>query len=307
MDSRVLIACVALLLGGIALGQAGPEPAKVVVSIEPYGDLVRQLAADLASVEVIMPPGASPHTFELTPRMAAGLANADLVVLNGGVDEWLHDMVVAVNPDVRVVEALVTLEATLAAREPESGPGDAPGNTSAAHDHDGRNPHVWLDPSLAAEVLQEVGKVLAEVDPANRATYLERALVLGEELAALDTELALTLEPVAGAPFIPFHDAWPHFARRYGLDLVMEIEPFPGREPSPRYLAEVVSAIRRSGAPAIFNEVGLSDRPARVLAAEAGVEVHLLDPLGGTRESYQDMMRRNVATILDALGSWTGR
>jgi zinc transport system substrate-binding protein len=307
MDSRVLIACVALLLGGYVLGQAGPAPAKVVVSIEPYGDLVRQLTEDLASVEVVMPPGASPHTFEPTPRMTAGLANADLVVLNGGVDEWLHDMVAAVNPDVRVVEALAILEGTLASRQPESGSGDTPADTSAAHDHDGRNPHVWLDPSLAAEVLQEVGRVLAEVDPANRAVYLERAMILGEELAALDIELARTLEPVAGAPFIPFHDAWPYFARRYGLDLVMEIEPFPGREPSPRYLAEVVSAIRRNRAPAIFNEVGLSERPARVLAAEAGVAVHLLDPLGGPQGSYQEMMRRNAATILDALGSWTGR
>ena len=102
---------------------------------------------------------------------------------------------------------------------------------------------------------------------------------------------------------MPFHAAWPYFAERFGLDLVVEIEPFPGREPSARALSEAVQAVRASGARAIFNEAQLDDRPARVLADEADVRLATLDPLGGVpgRRTYAELLRFNAEALLDAL------
>jgi len=111
------------------------------------------------------------------------------------------------------------------------------------------------------------------------------------------------LAPVRGAPFVPFHDAWPYFAAHFGLDLVVEIEPFPGREPSAGELAEVIDTIARAGAVAVFSEVQLPERPARVLADEAGVRLGVLDPIGGApgRRGYAELLRYNAAEILATL------
>ncbi|MEX2535501.1 MAG: metal ABC transporter substrate-binding protein [Trueperaceae bacterium] len=317
MLARLILTGLALLGGGCAMAQL-----RVVTSIAPYGDLVAQLTGELAEVSVLLPAGASPHTFEPTPRDAVQLMDADLVVLNGGIDEWLHEMVVAVNAQVPLLEALDVLAPALSASvedEHDEEEHDGEDHDEEEHDeeehsegadpahehlHTGVNPHVWLDPLLVIDVVVAVADTLAQLDPANAATYQARAQVLTADLKALDAQLRDTLAPVAGAPFIPLHDAWPYFTQRYDLDLVMEIEPFPGREPSPRYLATVVATIAESGAPAIFSEAGLSDRPARVLAEEAGVGLFELDPLGRAGESYQDLLRRNTATVLEALSPW---
>ncbi|HEX7004164.1 MAG TPA: metal ABC transporter substrate-binding protein [Trueperaceae bacterium] len=288
---RLLITALYLLLSANALGQV-----RVVASIAPYGDLAHQVGGEAVEVSVMLPAGASPHTFEPSPRDAARISGADLVVLNGASDEWLREIAASVNPDARVVEALEVLEdELLVGGEPEDSHGR------------GVNPHVWLDPLLMREVALALGTSLAELDPARADAYTQRASSVASSLTALDAELREILAPVRGAPFIPFHDAWPYFARRYGLDLVMEIEPFPGREPSPRYLASVVRAIRESGAPAIFNEAGLSGRAAQVLAQEAAVEVATLDPLGAGGESYAEMMRRNARTVAESLEKWEPR
>jgi zinc transport system substrate-binding protein len=315
MPVRALLICLLLLVGAPAQAQL-----RVVVSLAPYGSLVEQIAGDMAEVTVMLPPGASPHTFEPTPRMAAALAGADLVVLNGSLDEWLHELVEAANPSVPVFEALELLEEELEALavEAETLESDHEGEERGegrredgseeedgeGHLHEGVNPHVWLDPVLTSALVQPIGEALASLDPLNTTAYRERSAALAADLLALDRELRERLAVVAGAPFIPFHDAWPYFAQRYELDLLIEIEPFPGREPSPRYLAEAVRTIRESGAPAIFTEVGLNDRPGRVLAGEARVELHVLDPLGGVRERYQDLLRRNAGIIVEAFRSW---
>ena len=113
------------------------------------------------------------------------------------------------------------------------------------------------------------------------------------------------LEPLQGAAFVPFHDAWPYFARRFGLNLVVEIEPAPGREPSPAYIADALSLIKGSGAKAIFSEARVTQAaPAEVVAESAGLPLYILDPLGGGEEtqSYADLMRYNARTLVTALG-----
>ena len=66
---------------------------------------------------------------------------------------------------------------------------------------------------------------LAEVDPENVASYQANGERVVAELGALNAELQEVMQPLQGAAFVPFHDAWPYFARHFGLDLVVEIEP----------------------------------------------------------------------------------
>lgn len=311
---------VALLVGWLAAwsGAAIAQPT-VVVSLHPYYDLVQRIAGPEADVVRLLPPGASPHDFDPTPSQLERIEGADLVVLNGGLDAWVHDLVDATRsrpPVVEVLDAFEDLEVLLEGQaHDDEHAGDGPAHDQdedhasdeerdAHGEHGDVNAHVWLDPVLMEEAVRYIGERLAEVHPESAELYRSNVTELVEDLRALDGELRIVLGPVAGASFVPFHDAWPYFAARYQLDLLLEIEPFPGREPSARYLADVVEAIRQAGAPAIFAELQLGDRAARIIAAEAGVDVYVLDPVGGVegRMTYEELLRYNARTIAEALG-----
>lgn len=295
----VLVATVSVL--PLAAARA---PLRVTVSISPYADIVARLGGELVSVSTLLPPGASPHSFDPTPSQAAGLARAELIVMNGGVDGWLARLVAATAPDVPTVVVMERVDVD------PPGAGHGPGGEAeesyaghAGHEHAGINPHVWLDPTLMLAAAEVVTEELARLDPANGGAYHAALGRLRADLLALDAEIAATLAPVRGAPFVPFHDAWPYFAERYGLDLVLSLEPFPGREPSPRYVAEAVAAVRAAGAKAVFAERQLDPRSAEVVAESAGVALATLDPIGGAPgpTDYESLLRFNAATILAAL------
>lgn len=314
--ARALPAALLPLLALLAVAHAQP---RLVASIAPYREPLERIAGDRAVVDVLLPPGASPEAFEPTPRDVARLQDADLVVLNGGLDDWTLALLGALGGEVRVFVALEALPADAflldghdrGARDADHADGQADdpagdaADARAAGDVDlaDVNPHVWLDPVRMRTIVAAIGATLAEIEPEDAAAIAERTDAYLDELRVLDAELTRVLAPVAGAAFVPFHDAWPYFADRYGLDLVLEVEPFPGREPSARALREAIGAIDASGARAVFTEVQLDDRPARVLADEAGVALGVLDPLGGTegRRSYAELLRYNAAAVAEAL------
>ncbi len=292
--ARLVVAIAVLALLGGALARTS-----VVVSIHPLFDIVRQVAGAHADVVRVLPPGASPHTFDPTPRDVGRIADADLVVLNGGLDLWLRELVEASGSRAPLVEVIADerVQGVLRGAFPDLLPIDAHGAVL------GFNPHVWLDPLVMREAAALVAEALADVDPANAEAYATAASRVRQELLDLDAELEALLGPIAGAAFVPFHDAWPYFAARYGLDLIVEIEPFPGREPSPAYLRYALGKIAASGASAVFSEVQLNRRPAEVVAAEAGIELFELDPLGGFpgREAYDELLRHNAGVLLEGL------
>ncbi len=274
---------------------------QVAASLHPLYDLVRQLAGADADVERLLPPGISPHDYEPAPSDALKLVDADVIVMFGGADEWLRRLVAAAGraADTVVITEFAVVRDYLAANYPDEVQVDTDGAVVAF------NAHVWLEPLLMSEALAGVAAALAAADPANAAGYEARLSELQASLAELDAELAALLAPVAGAPFVPFHDAWPYFAARYGLDLVVAIEPFPGREPSAGYLVEVLAQIRESGATVIFTETQLGRRPAEVVAESAGVALVELDPVGGLsgRETYRDLLLFNARALLAGLSA----
>lgn len=297
----LLLTTIALtcLAAGNAPVRAGAQPLRVVVSIQPWADLVARVGGDLVAIETLLPAGASPHAFEPTPSQAMTLASADLVVLNGGLDSWLSRLLDAVAPDVERLVLMDVLQFV-----PLQGHDHA--DEGSAHDDaelEAANPHIWLDPVIAGQAVRQLEERLSSLLPANAEELHARAEALVAQIAELDQELATQLAGVSDEPFVPFHDAWAYFARRYGLDLVATLEPFPGREPSVRYVAETILTIRDSGARVIFDERQLGGRTARVVAESGGLKVVTLDPIGGPPgpEGYVELLRYNAELIADAL------
>lgn len=292
-------------------GKAREEAAKVKVAVDilPLAQVCSSLGGDLVHVEVLVPPGSSPHTYELAPGNIEFLSEADIVVVNGlGLTPWAEEIPLRVeNPGLKVIiagEQIPEEELIPVAGSP--GPhgehGESAGKGPLAYD-----PHFWLDPVLMTYVAEALGDALADVDPDHASTYRENVRTFLERLDALHEEIQARTAAFTHREFIAFHSTWTYFARRYGLRQLGVIEERPGKEPSPQDIAELVESARKEGVVAIFAERQFSPQVARVVAEETGggVRVLTLDPLGDledpARANYFSLMRYNLDIMEDAL------
>jgi len=283
---RLLPVALAALVGlaGAALPARAALP--VTVTRHALALLIEEGGGEDVYVQVLVPPGASPHTFEPRPSDVARLAEAALFVRSGGgADAWAAELVDAA-PGVL---GRVLAEA-LAARAPE-----VPAN------------HAWLDPLAVRDVLAPaIAEALATRDPARADAYRARLADFQRRLEALDAEIRTILAEAPGREFVAFHGAWDAFAARYGLRAVGVVEPAPGQEPSPRAVAELVEAARRAEIPAVLVEPQLPPRVAEVIAAEFGGRTVTVDPLGDpadpARDSYAELLRFDARRFREALG-----
>jgi ABC-type Zn uptake system ZnuABC Zn-binding protein ZnuA len=126
-----------------------------------------------------------------------------------------------------------------------------------------------------------------------------------EKLERLHREIITTIDGFSRKKFISYHSAWNYFARRYGLEEIAAVEPFPGQEPSARWLAQLVHLAKEYQVDVLFAEPQLSSKTAKVIAGEIKGRVLILDPLGGAgiegRECYLDLIRFNLEIFRVAL------
>jgi zinc transport system substrate-binding protein len=278
---------VGLLLGGLPVeATGGRDRILVAASIAPLADFARQVGGDRVEVISLVPPGASPHTYELKPSQVRRVAEARLLILNGaGLEYWAEKLIQgAGNPGLHVVDTSQGIPLLDAGTR-------------------GANPHIWLDPRQTMVQVGRIRDALIQADPEHAALYRANAARFLAELGRLDREIAAEVATWTTRQFIAFHPAWVYFARRYGLVQVAVIERSPGREPSPKELAAIVETARRIGARAIFAEPQFSAKAAEAIARESGARVLFLDPLGSSLKdrSYPAMMRHNVAQMALAL------
>lgn len=284
-----------------ATATAGAAPPRVVATIEPLAMLLREIGGDRIEIAVLVPPGASPHTFEPQPSDVTALARASLLVeVGAGLDTWVRGLAGAASPAPARVTVADAPDLDLLPASGSHAPADR--DASGAR----FDPHFWLDPVRVRDaVVPALTAALVRNDPEGRSGYEARADAFREQLRVLDEDVRRTLAGHA-TRFVAFHGGWRYFAARYGLEEVGVVEEAPGEEPAPRALAELVRRARAAQVPAILVEPQLSPRVAKVLAAEFGASTILVDPNGDPsdpeRSTYAALMRWNARAFARALG-----
>ncbi|MGO1509956.1 MAG: metal ABC transporter substrate-binding protein [Actinomycetaceae bacterium] len=280
-----LAACSTGATGADDEDAAGDENATVDVlaSFYPLLYVVEEVGGDRVSVEDLTPPGADPHSLELSPAQVAELERTDLVVhvpgLQAATDEALD-----------VTDPAAVLDAGAAA-------GVAPEDLA-------RDPHFWLDPTLVAELAGGVADQLAELDPAHADEFELRAEELMGDLADLDAEYASRLAPCAGATLVTSHEAFGYLADRYGLEQVGIGGIDPEVEPSPARLREVGEIARAEGVRTLFFEIVAGPDVTDALAGDLGVGTDVLDPVESQADAgadYLDVMGQNLNALTRGL------
>ena len=286
MKLRFCIHALALLAIGVPMMALPAEvhKLKVVTSFLPVYCFTASVAGDLAEVENLTPPGTEPHDFQFSPREMKRLEAADLVVVNGlQIEAWLGRVMSSQDHPKAIVELATGLDSELIR---------GAANTS--------NPHIWLDPQLAKHGVTNILLALQKADPAHAVGYARNAREYLARLEKLDADLRAGLVPFHGQSIITFHDAFPYFARRYGLKVAGVIEKVPDVQPSPKYLSALKRVIERDQVKVIFTERQSSPKLAGQIGRDYHVAVAELDTLetGELKpEAYEAGMRANLGTL----------
>lgn len=300
---RHLRRCAAVCLTALMLLLPSASLAETVVtSFYPIYLFTLNLLDGLHDVAVhnLAAPGTGClHDYQLQTRDMKQLAQADVFLINGaGMESYLPGVTDAF-PTLPVVDASQGIDLLAADEE-----GVAVGEAESLW-----NAHVWLDAGNAQQMVRNLAEGLTAALPNhadairdNRDAYLDR-------LSALHEELTLGLADLPRRDIITFHEAFPYFARAYGLNVAAVVNREPGDALSPARLAELVDVVKALGVPPLFVEPQYQDMAAQTLAAETGAAVYTLDPVVTGPETdipltyYEDIMRQNMAVLREALGS----
>jgi len=265
----------------------------VIASIAPMADFVRQVGGERVDVKLLLPPGASPHTFEPTPKIVKVVSTADLFVKVGAGLEFWAEKIVRASGNKRLTVVDSSSEVALIQRTDEHD----------VHTPGGVDPHIWLDPSIASSIVSKIEKALSMIDPQGAAFYKKNATEYRKKLSALDRDIASRVGAFRTKGYVTFHPAWEYFSRRYGLRVVGVIEEAPGKEPSPRHVANIIREIKQTGSKVVFVEPQFNPKIGEAIAKEANARVLYLDPIGGKdpRKTYIEMMRYNIGAMEKAM------
>ena len=265
------------------------EKIKVIASIVPLADFAKQVGGERIDVQLLLPPGASPHTYEPTPKALREVNDAKVFIkIGAGLENWAEKIITASgNKGLIIVDSSKGIQLIR----------DVHSHHSSHNLY--ADPHIWLNPVIASDIVTKIEKALIDADPENAKIYEKNALLYREKLSQLDKEISDKIKTFSIKEYVTFHPAWNYFSKRYGLRVAGVIEELPGKEPSPKHVARIVREVKRIGNKVIFAEPQFNPKIAEAIARESGARVLFLDPIGGQegRETYIKMMRYNISVM----------
>lgn len=248
----------------------------VMCSLFPVYDFTREIAGSFADVRLLLPPGVEPHEYEPSPRDVKALNDADVFIFTGaGMEHWAEKISQSLS-DTLIVDA-------------------SKGINTVSND-----PHIWLDLSLAQEMVMNISAGLSEADPDNSQTYARNAQALCSELRELDGKF-MAMKKDKALIFAGEFSAG-YFVRRYGFDYVSAYDG--ENEPSVRRMAEVIKYINEHKARYIFADIGGISQVTRAISEQSGAEILTFGTghvVGNDGITFLKMMNDNYKNVSEAM------
>lgn len=299
----VIISIVALLNFG-QKEKNDSHKIKVVTSFYPLYFFTEEIVRDRADVSNLIPSGAEPHGYEPTARDMTLIENSNLLVLNGGgLEGWGENIQINLNKDKTKI---IVAGEELTTKTMEEGEHEE--HSEEGHHHDGIDPHIWLSPILAQQMVDKIEVGISEVDPNNSSYYKSNAEILKKKLSVLDEEFKKGLANCSDKNIITSHAAFAYLASAYGLNQIPIAGLSSEEEPSSKEMAEIVKFAKNNNVKYVFFESLISPKLSEIIAKEIGAQTLILNPIGGLTEDeinsgkdYFTEMRNNLVNLKIAL------
>ncbi|CAH1194762.1 High-affinity zinc uptake system binding-protein ZnuA [Paenibacillus auburnensis] len=306
----MLAACSTKSSGNIVEGKVN-----VVTTFYPIYEFAGEIGGEDVNAINLLPVGVEPHDWTPRSQDIINTSKAQLFLYNGaGLEGWVPNFLKSLESDseTKAVEVSQGVDYIMTDEEDghDHGEAEAAENHAAEGSSDSlhTDPHTWVSPKSALIMAENIKESLIAVDPAHKAGYEERYNKLAERLQALDSKFETELAKMPNKEIVVSHQAFSYLARDYGLTQHAIMGLSPDSEPRGQDLVNLAALVKEEGIRYIFFEELVSDKLAKTLAGEAGVETMVLNPVEGLTEAqekngdnYFTLMEKNLQNLILAL------
>ena len=295
MKKRISFLLTLLLLLPLAGCAAGAEEVSVMATFYPVYILAENVLEGVEGVKLtsMTPPSTGClHDYQLLTSDMKALAKAQALLVNGAGMESFLPSLAGQFPSLKIIDCSQGVE-LMAEEESEE-----------EHGHGAYNAHIWLDPRNAIQMVNNLRDGLGALLPEHAEKISENASAYIARLTALDEELKQAISALPNKTIVTFHEAFPYFAKAYGLKVAAVVTLEPDEPVSPRMLKQVIQLVKDAGNPPLFSEPQYENTVLQTIAQETGAAVYELDPLvtgDGALTAYEDVMRKNLSVLQEAL------
>ncbi|MGO1603109.1 MAG: metal ABC transporter substrate-binding protein [Halomonas sp.] len=304
MCKRVIWVCTLLFIVLISTAPAYANTTlRVIASFSVMEELVKRVAGDAVSVNVIVPRGEDVHRWELTPPNVLALEETHIIFYNGlGLEPWIRHVEAMTDDQLTLVEVAAQADYTplmIATGQYKGEP----------------DPHMWMDPQGAAAYVDVIATTLAEHLPAHADAFYARAEEARKALTTLNQAVKERLDgiPQTNRTLVTSEAGVNYFARAYAFEAHGVWGVNAETQGSADAMAKMSAYLneKRPRPLALFYESTTSSNHMDSLARETSIPlagplyVDSLSGADGPAGNYSAMLRHNADVLHAALGGAT--
>jgi len=248
----------------------------IIVSIPPQAEFVEAICGEKADITIMIPPGASPHTYEPMTSQLVNVSNALLYAKVGTPIEFENNWLKKIedmNKKMLIADCSKNINLIEAGRENQ----DSSIDENSGSMHLGADPHIWLSLKNAAIMTENIYAAIISIDPKNTDYYKKNKTDYVKRIINLDDKIRYLFENTDGKIFMSYHDSWAYFAKDYRLTQLTIEEN--GKEPSLQKIKEFIDLAKSENIKIIFASPELNSSSANIIAQEIGGSVIFVSPL----------------------------
>jgi len=261
---------------------------KVVASLPDFGAIAKAIGGEQVDVTTIARGSEDPHFVDARPSFVRVLNKADLLI-EGGADleaGWLPTLVTAARN--AKIQGTGKGHLVLSRHVKLIDVPTAPVDRSMGDVHPTGNPHYWLDPRNGKIIAERIAASLSDLDPKNGEMYRRNVAAFTKKLDDKWPEWEKRLESLRGAKIITYHKSYEYLAAAFGLEVIAQLEPKPGIEPSATHIAQLVQRAKEAGVKFVIVEPYRPRRAAEQVAEAVGARMVVLPDKSGSTPEAKD-------------------
>ena len=249
---------------------------KIGVTIFPFYDVAKEIIKDKFEVVLIVPPGAEPHNYELTPTDLKKIRGIKIIFSSGtNLDKWADKMVINFK-NVKVVKLNEKLNLI---------------------DND---PHFWLSLENMKTISRNMLQEIESFDYQNKDFYQANFNEILKRFNDLENFAKENLSTLKNRNIVTQHNAFQYLAKELNLNVFYLEEE--NKEITPANLKNLIDIIRLLNIKVIFQEPGEKSRLLETIAKELNLKIYQLDPIEGKSGlDYFSSYKKNIEILNEAL------
>ena len=243
------------------------------------------------------------HDFQLQTKDLKNIEKSSAFIINGAGMENFLDKITEENQEIKIIDSskgIPLIEEECGHDDCEDEECDCEDEECNCHHHGGSNSHIWLSLENYMIQIKNICEGMKSADPNNAEKYQKNADIYVNKVCDLKIKMHDELHKFKGKDIITFHNAFPYFAKEFGINILKVINHEPGEEPSAKEILETINAVKQNNIKAIFTEPQYTDSAAKTIAKETGAEIYTLDPCvtgDNDKNAYIDTMEKNLEIL----------